>query len=514
MAGRLFAAVSIGSAVTEMKIFEFTQEKSMKEVECISTRINLGLDVYEQGRISREHVDELCDVLTDFKRTMNSYKVSSYRVHATSAFRASRNTTILCDYIEKQTGLEIKVYTNAEQRFADYQAIRSQSGEFESIIKNETAIVDISSDRTQISLFDRDKLITTQTLDVGNITTRRELLPLAKNHEHFEKLVVERMEMELNGFAKLYQKDHEIRNLIVVGGSLPELMPQLVHGGKRIPSVTKEEFQSVYETMVAMTAEEIEKHYKLPSDMSDAVIPSAIFCNCLMDYFGVDVVWLPDVSINDGVAYNYGMRRNLLAKKHNFDEDILAAARNISKRYKTSQTHVKNVEEIALQIYDNVKKKSGLGRRERLLLRIAVILHSCGKFISLEDISDCAYNIIRATEIIGLSGEEREVVAFTVKYNTSPFVYYDSLTTPTDLSWDQYMVVAKLTAILRVANALDRTHKQKCKDVTVTMKEHEMRITVVTQEDLSLEKGAFNDKVDFFEEVFNVRPVLKQKKVF
>ncbi len=513
MAGKMFAAISIGSAVTEMKVFEFTQSKTMKEMECVSTRINLGLDVYEQGRISREHVDELCEVLKDFKRTMSGYKVTAYRVFATSAFRESRNRTILCDYIEKQTGLDIDVFTNAEQRFADYQAICSLSAEFESILQDTTAIVDISSDRTQISLFDKDKLITTQNINVGNITTRETLLPLAKNHEHFERLVRELMEKELTGFAKLYQKDRQIHNLIVVGGSLPELMPQLGDLPQRIPSVNKEQFQSVYESVVTKTPEEIEEYYRLPSDMSDAILPSMMFCRCLMDNFGVDVVWLPDISINDGVAYDFGVRRNLIARRHSFDEDIVAAARNISKRYKTSQIHVKNVEDIALKIFDALKKRGGLGSRDRLLLQISVILHSCGKFISLTDISDCAYNIILATEIIGLSEEEQAIVAYTVKYNTSPFIYYDELTTPTILNWDQYMVVAKLTAILRISNALDRTHKQKCKNVTVTVREHELRITAQSQDDLSLERGSFYEKADFFEEVFNVRPVFKQKKL-
>ncbi|MCD8337275.1 MAG: exopolyphosphatase [Lachnospiraceae bacterium] len=565
MALKTFAAVSIGSAVTEMKVFEFTQRRSMREIECISTRINLGLDVYEQGRISREHIDELCDVLNDFKRTMAGYKVSAYRVFATSAFRESRNRTILCDYIEKQTGLEIDVFTNAEQRFVDYQAIASTSAEFETIIQNATAIVDISGSSTQISLFDNDKLITTQNIRVGNITTRENLLPLAKNGEHFEKLVRELMAYELAGFAKLYQKDRKIRNLIVLGGSLNEMMPMKTflelqeksasapekdaEGAKdansqkddesekewkqkkdmetakssaqmkkavsdiRIPSLTKAQFERIYKDMIAQTPEEIAAKYDLPSDMTDAIVPSAIICRSLIESFDVDVVWMPGFSLNDGVSYDYGVRMGLLTRRHSFDEDILAAARSISKRYKTSQSHIRNIGDIAVQIFDRMKKVHGLGEHERLLLQIAVILHSCGKFISLTDISDCAYNIILATEIIGLSQEDRAIVAYTVKYNTSPFIYYEELKERTDLSAKEYMIAGKLTAILRIANSLDRTHHQKCSNVTVTLKEHELKISVASQQDLSLERGAFQEKVDFFEEMFNVRPVLKQKKL-
>ncbi|MCC8050396.1 MAG: hypothetical protein LIP10_07020 [Clostridiales bacterium] len=594
MAVKLFAAVSIGSAVTEMKIFEFTQKRMMREIECVSTRINLGLDVYEQGRISREHVDELCAVLNDFKRTMSGYKVAAYRVFATSAFRESRNKAFLCDYIEKQTGLDIDVFTNSEQRFVDYQAIASVSAEFENIIANATAIVDISGSSTQISLFDKDKLITTQNIRVGNITTRENLLPLSKNGEHFEKLLRELMDYELTGFTKLYQKDRKIRNLIVLGGGLSEMLsmkdqeeirdllrkreasilkseaekssgiekPEMVKKdagdtkkeagsaksepakkasasvkelfskenssgttepsglqkkdveGKRIPFLTKEQYEIIYKEMIAHTPDEIAKRYNLPSDMTDAIIPSAVICRSLIESFDVDVVWMPGFSLNDGAAYDYGVRMGLLTRRHSFDEDILAAARSISKRYKASQAHNRNVGDIAVEIFDRMKKVHGLGQRERLLLQIAVILHSCGKFISLTDVSECAYNIILATEIIGLSHEERAIVAYTVKYNTSRFIYYDELETKTDLDEKEYMIVAKLTAILRIANSLDRTHQQKCGNLTVTLKEHELKISVASQADLSLERGAFEEKVDFFEEVFNVRPVLKQRKSF
>ena len=73
-------------------------------------------------------------------------------------------------------------------------------------------------------------------------------------------------------------------------------------------------------------------------------------------------------------------------------------------------------------------------------------------------------------------------------------------------------MIAKLTAILRVANALDRSHKQKFKNYTVTLKGDRLQITVDSQEDLTLEKGTLAEKADFFEEVFNIYPVVKQRK--
>ena len=276
--------------------------------------------------------------------------------------------------------------------------------------------------------------------------------------------------------------------------------------------MTKARFQGVYDEIVTMKPDEIAKKYAIAPDQADVIVPSAIFCRCLMENFGAETLWMPDYSLCDGLAYDYGEKNHLLQSGHSFEEDIIAAARSISKRYKCSQAHIRNLEDIALKVFDKMKKIHGMGKRERLLLQIAVILHNCGKFISLEDVSECAFNIIMATEIIGLSHAEREMIAYTVKFNTSRFIYYDELTVRTGLTKEEYMAIAKMTAILRMVNALDRTHKQKCKNVSVTLKDGELKITVASQEDLTLEKGTFNEKAEFFEEVFNVHPVFKQKK--
>ena len=257
MALKTFAAISIGSAVTEMKIFEFTSRRVMKEVDWISTRLGLGLDAYTMGRISSRNVEELCRVLRDFARIMDGYKVNAYRACATSAFRESRNMLILVDYIEKQTGLTIEVLSNSEQRFIDYQSIASVTTEFESIIQNPAAIVDIGGSSMQVSLFDKDKLITTQNIRVGSITTREKLTPLEKNSLHFEKMLREIVDHELAGFNKLFQKDRQIRNLIVVGGNLLEVIRPTEKGNKKFASISGDNLQKFYERITVMRPEEI-----------------------------------------------------------------------------------------------------------------------------------------------------------------------------------------------------------------------------------------------------------------
>lgn len=161
-----------------------------------------------------------------------------------------------------------------------------------------------------------------------------------------------------------------------------------------------------------------------------------------------------------------------------------------------------------------MKSIHGLEKRERLLLQISVLLHDCGKYINMAQSSECSYNIIMATEIIGLSHAEREMVANIVRFNSSPILSYEELAAGSLLGREEYLTIAKLTAILRVANAMDRSHKQKIKDIRVTMKgNHTMQILVDTFEDLTLEQALFKEKAEFFEEVYSIRPELKAKRL-
>ena len=81
----------------------------------------------------------------------------------------------------------------------------------------------------------------------------------------------------------------------------------------------------------------------------------------------------------------------------------------------------------------------------------------------MSDVAECSYRIIMATEIIGLSTEERQVIASAVRYNTREFGCYEEINRETSMNRENYLLTAKLTAILRLANAMDRSHYQKVK---------------------------------------------------
>ena len=101
------------------------------------------------------------------------------------------------------------------------------------------------------------------------------------------------------------------------------------------------------------------------------------------------------------------------------------------------------------------------------------------------------------------------MIAHMVKFIKMPFQYYGSADSRSEIDRKGYMTVAKLTAIIRVANVLDRSHRQKIEEIRAAVKEQELVLTVSAKEDLTLERGLLPEQADFFEEIFSIRPVLK-----
>ena len=128
----------------------------------------------------------------------------------------------------------------------------------------------------------------------------------------------------------------------------------------------------------------------------------------------------------------------------------------------------------------------------------------------MTNVGECSYAIIMNTEMIGLSHLEREILASVVKFNHEEFEYYEDLSAHSDINEEAYLTIAKLTAILRIANALDKSHRQKIKDIRVSLKEDKLTIDVDAGADLLFEQERFASRASFFEEVYGLRPVIRR----
>ncbi len=510
MANEIFAAIDVGSYELSMKIFELSPKKGVHELNHVRHRIDLGTETYATGKVGSEHVHELVRVLQNYSEIMKEYGVSRYQAYGTSALRETDNIRVLLEQLRQRTGLSVEVLSNSEQRLLDCKAIALKHEEFNRLIEKPTAIVDIGGGSIQISLFDEDMLVTTQNLRLGVLRLRQSVNLLGCGTRKYKEVISALVESQLSVFESLYLKNQKYENLIIIDDYISPVMQKLHLGILQEGYAEAGAFTQFVQNMSSQSRLAIAKQLGIPEENIPMMYISGILIHHISQVLGSKTLWAPGMTLCDGIAYEFAEKKKYIKTTHDFERDIIACAENISKRYKGSKKRAQSMMAIALPIFDKMKKIHGLGKRERLLLQISVILHDCGKYISMVNLGECSYQIIMATEIIGLSHMEREIVANVVMFNHAEFIYYgNEQARYVNLSLDAYRTIAKLSAILRIANGIDRTHQEKFKDIKITLKDNELIIGAPSTADVTIEQGLLGWRAEFFEEVFGIRPVIR-----
>lgn len=499
MAITTYAAITVDSSELAMKVYEMSKAHGIKEITHIRHRLSLGSEIFTTGQISYRTMSEICRVLEDFKKIMEEYKVSAYHAFATDAFREASNRLVVLDQIKLQANIKVRILSNSEERFLCYKAISMNEKAFEHMINEGALIVDMSAGSVQLSLFSEGALSFTQKLKLGASRISELLHTLEPEMFSYHELISEYIDKDLTTFFQLYLQDKEIHHTIVLGTKVPEITYHVMEWDKDFTGV-----------MSRNKCTNMKLSGFLKSEQSEAVIPAVLLIKKIVSLTECDDIYLSSTDLCDSMAAEYAEKKNIRRSKHDFTEDIVATAKNIARRYGVDMAHVENVSYLATEIFDSIRKLHGLGKRERLLLQIGVILHSCGAYINMCQTRENSYKIIMSTEIIGLSHQERVIVANIVRYNSEFFPTYEDI--EDEITRDDYITIVKLCSLLRLANVLDKSNKQKIKCVRVSLQENSLQIVAHTMADITLETGLFHQKADVFEEVFGIRPVIKKRR--
>jgi exopolyphosphatase/guanosine-5'-triphosphate,3'-diphosphate pyrophosphatase len=508
MANRTFAAVDVGSNEITMKIYEIAPKKGAKELDCVISTVELGSDTYNTGKITEHSIVKICEILNKYKKKMKEYGVGDYRACASSAVREAENSLMFLERVKLHTGIDVQVLSNSEQRFMNYKAFVAKKGTLEDATKS-NALLDIGAGSLQISIFDKQNLVQTQNLPIGAVRIRDYLATYGADTIALENIMEEYVANFIEEFKYLFINDKDIKSIIAIGDGIAYLKkvgPEL----DMTDRISREQFRVLYNRVVDTKPEELSERYGVPYERATLMLPLAIIYQSFLDNSRAEDILTPGVTFCDGIVADYMDARGELLIDKDFDEDILASAYSITKKYKVNKKHAQNVMDNALDIFDAFKGAHGLGKRERLQLQIAALLHSCGKFVNMSQGTILSYHILMSTEILGLSHKEREEIANVVRYN---IFYLPSQSKASQvLNTADYMKVAKLSAILRLADVLDKSHRQKIEHMKFNLKDSVMTMTTDTLNDITLEAGLFRTKTELFHKVFGVEPVLKQKR--
>ena len=504
---KLFASIYIGTYETTLKVFEVVKQKGARTIDVQKIQSDIIKDILSKGMILPETVDKLCRILNDMKRTIEGYKVDAFSVVAGPNIRQASNDLVVLEQIKMRTGFSPIVLSNSEQRFLGYQAVASAEN-FDEMTNDSAVLVDVGGVSLQITLFSKGKIITTQHLSLGTVSINENLRKLGSTTGNSLEQTYEMMYKELDVFKTMFLRDIEPKYMILYGvqvNSITEMISSISSKGIRTG-----EYLDCLSKINKQYIKRLDNNNDILLDNENVVEPIVMLYKALAETLNPEMVFTPGVSVGEGMMYNHSYQKKWLVSKHDFDNDIITAAWSIAKRYGSYQPHLKALYRLSGEIFDAMKKYHGLNKRHRVLMECIAILHDCGKYISLAAASSCSYTIIMTSEILGLTHKERELVATTVEFNRKPVDPYDNLSDR--FTQEEYLTILKLLAILKVANALDRSHKQKIKNVSIKVKDNELVINLEASSSLALEKGLFNKNASYFQEIFGIKPVLREKQ--
>ncbi len=503
---KVFASIYIGSNAISLKVFEIVKAKRLKLVDHVRSRLDLLEDIHLHGRMSSGNLRQMIKIIRDFKDTAEMYRADEINLCAGSALSEAENLFFVLDQIQIQTGISLEIMDNATQRYLVYEAVSSLP-DFETMIEGRTVMVDIGGTIIQLSLFSDGKVINSEHIRLGAKRVADNIRQLDKNADYREQML-EMLYKEIDVFYNMFLKQIPPTKLLIVHNQLMD--------APRSKAARKDDRYNAKEFLKFIKQVTKDYYYNVSGEgeanFDNLRLSYLLLYQSLMERIPVGEVYMPYVSIHEGIAYRYAYGNRLLTPLRDIEEDILAQSWAIADRYNSFQPHLKVLEKLCVMIFDAMKKRHGLKTRERLLLRVCAILHDCGKYISIAEAAQCTYTIITTSEILGLTEKERRMVASVTYFHRKPFSPYEEMRDV--FSEAEYFSIIKLTAILRVANALDKSHKQKAKNVKITLNQKdELVINVNAEDSLTLERGLFADKAQAFVDAFGVKPIIREKKM-
>jgi len=175
-------------------------------------------------------------------------------------------------------------------------------------------------------------------------------------------------------------------------------------------------------------------------------------------------------------------------------------------------THAQKVRDHALAIFDQTRKLHGLEADERVLLECAALLHDIGFTVSEARHHKHSYDLIKASELSAFTPKELELVANIARYHTKAFPSEDHKPFAR-LDDDEKDLCLKLSAILRLADGLNRSHSPNVKELRCELRRNHLEVHIRFTGDIGVDLSGGEKKKDLFEEVFKLRVTLVPERL-
>ena len=504
----LVAVLDMGASAIRLVIAEIAAGQPIRKIEEASRGVLLGRDTFSAGVIRPQTADATFAALDGFRQIIDAYDVRRVWAVATSAVREARNGELFLDRIRGRTGISFEIINEAEESRLVYLAVRDALRGHRALKGAWTLLAEVGGGSTSLTLLRHGQPDRSGVYALGAIRLRQQL-DLRRLGHSLQVALLRRAIANVIEEIRLEIPLRRITQMIAIGGDvrLAASHIQDFDGSDGAREIPRDAFLAFCEEVEQLDDESLVTRFSLPAVEAETLVPSLLVYRRLLSETATRRVVVSDASLRAGMLLELLEPGGPLGTK-DFEQQVLASAESLGRRFRFDQVHGHHVAMLAARLFDELRDEHGLSDRERLLLQTAALLHDIGMYVSLRAHHKHSQYLLAASQIFGLADDETAVVANVARYHRrampqSSHVEY------IELDRSDRLVVNKLAAILRVANALDAEHLQKVGNVHLVRAENAWVLELEGTGDLTMEQMAATARSDMFVEVFGRRLVIR-----
>ena len=497
------AVIDIGASAVRLVIAELTPGRPPAVLDEAVRGVSLGKETFSGGRIGSGPMDAVLHAMEGFKRLMDEHGVTRYRAVATSAVREASNADTFLDRVKVKTGLRLDVIDASEESRLVYVAVRDRLSGHPALAARHALIVEVGGGSADITLLAGNRPKYSGVYALGSVRLRQALRPWAGDVERRVRLLTR----NIGNIVRDIARDVPMRSaefMIALGGDMRFVARELAGGREgAVSEVPRDPFLQFCAQVERLGEEALTDRYGLSSVDAETLVPALLVYRALLLETSAQGITVPPVSLRDGLLADMAAPPSRMAPDGlaDFSQQVLSGAEALGEKYQHDAVHARHVAFLATRLFDDLREEHGLDARDRLLLEVAALLHNIGIFVSLRAHHKHAQYLIQASDIFGLSSDDRAVIANVARYHRRGLPQKSHLPYMA-LDRTERVRVNKLAAILRIANALDAESVQKVRDVRVVGGDGALLLDVTGVGDLAMERDHVQARADLFHDVF------------
>ncbi|MEK6644022.1 MAG: Ppx/GppA phosphatase family protein [Planctomycetota bacterium] len=501
-----FGAIDVGTNSIHLVMVEVSSEGDFRILGRDKELVQLGKGGFVRHLLTPTAIEAGVASLTRFTKMARLKGVSRLRAVATSAVREAKNGGDFVERVRHELGLELHVLSSEEEARLIYLAVKHAVN----LGDRDNLIVDIGGGSVEIILGNSERPEMLFSAKLGALRLSEIYIPSdppsmdeiksMRRHilRHIEPLA---KSMGHRDFARCICTSGTFQNIATVCAYRRGLTD--VNGSSQL-SVGRDDLKSLGSLMSRMSREQRLKVPGVEAKRVDNIVPAITTLLAIAREFDVDQFEYCDMALREGIIIDHiaGQRAHFRARAM-WPDARMRSVVQLAERCGYNHLHANQVQRLALSLYDQLEPLHELDRHYRALLAYACLLHDIGYLISHSGHHKHSYYLIRNGGLQDFTDMEVEMIANLARYHRksrprkSDFSY-------SHLDKEHRRAFRFLLPLLRLANALDRTHYSVVDAVQCRLTEEKVELLVKTAKDSELEIWTAQRECPLFEKEYRV----------